>query len=118
MSNNNFSHDIPVQKCILSHLSKLDLSRISLKGEIPSQIGNLQSLEMLNVSHNNLSGVITIVFEEMHNLSYVDISYNKLEGPLPNIKAFQDASIEAVQGNKGLCGNVIVLQPSMARRQV
>lgn len=27
-------------------------------------------------------------------------------------------SIEAVQGNKGLCGNVTGLQPCMARRQV
>ena len=72
---------------------------------------------MLNVSHNNLFVVIPIAFEEMHGLSYVDISYNKLECSLPNNKAFQDASIEAVQGNKGLCGNVTGLQPCMARRQ-
>ena len=118
MSNNKFSHDIPVQMCVLSHLSELDLSHNSLEGEIPSQIGNLQSLEMLNASHNNLSGVIPITFEEMHGLSHVDISYNKLEGPLPNIKAFQDACIEALQGNKGLCGNVTGLQPCMGGRQV
>ncbi|KAK9993334.1 hypothetical protein SO802_023037 [Lithocarpus litseifolius] len=118
MSNNKFSHDIPVQMCILSHLSKLDLSHNSLEGEIPSQISNLQSLEMLNVSHNNLSGVVPISFEEMRGLSYVDISYNKLEGPLPNSKAFQDACIETLQGNKGLCGNVTGLQPCMAGRQV
>ncbi|KAM3730510.1 hypothetical protein ACB098_12G093000 [Castanea mollissima] len=118
MSNNKFSHDIPVQMCVLSHLSKLDISHNLLEGEIPSQIGNLQSLEMLNVSHNNLSGVIPIAFEKMYGISYVDISYNKLEGHLPNSKAFQDASIEALQGNKGLCGNVTGLQPCMARRQV
>ena len=118
MSNNKFSHDIPVQMCILSHLSKLDLSHNSLEGKIPSQISNLQSLEMLNVSHNNLSGVVPIAFEEMHGLSYVDISYNKLEGPLPNSKAFQDACIEALQGNKGLCGNVTKLQPCMVGTQV
>ena len=33
------------------------------------------------------------------------------EGPLPNSTAFQEAHIEALQGNKGLCGNVIELQP-------
>uniref|UniRef100_A0A2N9F8Z6 non-specific serine/threonine protein kinase n=1 Tax=Fagus sylvatica TaxID=28930 RepID=A0A2N9F8Z6_FAGSY len=37
----------------------------------------------------------------MRGLSFVDISYNKLEGPLPNSRAFQDAGIEALQGNKG-----------------
>ena len=118
MSNNKFSHDIPIQMCVLSHLSKLDLSHNLLEGEIPSQIGNLQSLEMLNASHNNLSGVIPITFEEMHGLSYVDISYNKLEGPLPNIKAFQDACIEALRGNKRLCGNVTGLQPCVVGRPV
>ncbi|XP_050254998.1 MDIS1-interacting receptor like kinase 2-like [Quercus robur] len=118
MSNNKFSHGIPVQMFILSHLSKLDLSHNSLEGEIPSQIDHLQSLEMLNVSHNNLSGVVPIAFEEMRGLSYVDISYNKLEGPLPNSKAFQNACIEALQGNKGLCGNVTGLQPCMAGSQV
>uniref|UniRef100_A0A2N9FYB7 non-specific serine/threonine protein kinase n=1 Tax=Fagus sylvatica TaxID=28930 RepID=A0A2N9FYB7_FAGSY len=93
-----------------SKCPQLDLSHNLLEGEIPSQIGNLQSLEMLNVSHNNLSGFIPNVFEEMRALSFVDISYNKLEGPLPNSRAFQDAGIEALQGNKGLCGNVTILQ--------
>jgi hypothetical protein len=110
LSNNKFSHNIPVQMCDLAHLSQLDLSHNLLEGEIPSHIDNLQSLEMLNVSHNNLSGSIPIVFEEMRGLSFVDISYNKLEGPLPNSRAFQDAGIEALQGNKGLCRNVTILQ--------
>ena len=66
---------------------------------------------MLNISHNNLSGFIPIDFEEMQWLSYVDISYNKLEGPLPNSKAFKQAHIEALQGNKGLCGIVTDFNP-------
>ena len=97
--------------CNLPHLSQLDLSYNLLEGEIPSQISNLQSLELLNVSHNNLSGLVPTTFEEMHGLSNVNISYNQLEGPLPNSKAFQDAQIEALEGNKGLCGNVTGLQP-------
>ncbi|KAL6198943.1 hypothetical protein ACLB2K_028731 [Fragaria x ananassa] len=71
----------------------------------------MQSLEMLNLSHNNLSGSIPTSFGNMHGLSYVDISFNELEGPLPNNKAFQDASPEALQGNKGLCGNIEDLEP-------
>ena len=47
----------------------------------------------------------------MHGLSFIDISYNELEGPLPNSQAFQDAHIEALQGNKRLCVNVTRLQP-------
>ncbi|GMY06899.1 MDIS1-interacting receptor like kinase 2-like, partial [Fagus crenata] len=111
MSNNKFNLNIPVQICKLAQLSQLDLSHNSLDGEFPLLIDNLQSLELLNVSYNNLSGFIPTTFENMHGLSYVDISYNELEGPLPNSKAFQDAHIEALQGNKGLCGNVMGLPP-------
>ena len=75
----------------------------------------MQSLELLNVSHNNLSGLIPTTFETMHGLLYVNISYNELEGPLPNSTSFQEAHIEALQGNKGFCGNVIGLQPCRVR---
>ncbi|CAK9170768.1 unnamed protein product [Ilex paraguariensis] len=47
----------------------------------------------------------------MHGLSNIDISYNELQGPIPNNQAFRNASIEELQGNKGLCGNIIGLQP-------
>ena len=114
MSNNEFILNIPVQMCELTHLSQLDLSLNSLKGEIPSQINNMQSLELFNLSHNNFSGFIPAAFEKMRGLSSVNISYNELEGPLPNSRAFQDARIEALQGNKGLCGNFTGLQPCSA----
>ena len=52
MSNNKFSQGILVDLCNLAHLSQLDLSYNSLKGEISFQIGNLQSLELLNFSQN------------------------------------------------------------------
>ena len=73
---------------------------------------------MLNVSHNNLSSFVPITFEEMRDLSYVVISYNKLGGPLPNSKVFEEARMEALQGNNGLCGNVKGLQPCVVGRQV
>jgi hypothetical protein len=37
-------------------------------------------------------------------------------GPLPNSKAFQDAPIEALEGNNGLCGNVTGLQPCVEEK--
>ncbi|XP_024035629.1 MDIS1-interacting receptor like kinase 2-like [Citrus clementina] len=66
----------------------------------------MQSLEKLNLAHNNLSGFIPRCFEEMHGLVYIDISYNKLHGPIPNSAAFKHALMEALQGNKGLCGDI------------
>ncbi|CAA2981315.1 MDIS1-interacting receptor like kinase 2-like [Olea europaea subsp. europaea] len=40
----------------------------------------------------------------------IDISYNELEGPVPSGKAFQNVSIEQLQGNKGLCGDSVGLR--------
>lgn len=107
LSHNNLSQTIPIQMVDkLSHLSTLDLSHNSLSGEIPPQIQGLSSLEKLNLSHNTLSGSIPKVFDQMPGLLDIDISYNGLSGPLPNSKAFLNASIEALQGNTGLCGNI------------
>ncbi|XP_035543537.1 MDIS1-interacting receptor like kinase 2-like [Juglans regia] len=47
----------------------------------------------------------------MHGLLHIDISYNELQGPIPNSKAFLDAPIGTLKGNKGLCGNATDLQP-------
>ncbi|KDO43019.1 hypothetical protein CISIN_1g038671mg, partial [Citrus sinensis] len=106
LSNNQFIKKIPVELEKLIHLSELDLSHNFLGEEMPSQICNMQSLEKLNLSHNNLSGFIPSCFEELHGLSYIDISYNELHGSIPNSTAFRDAPMEALQGNKGLCGDI------------
>ena len=106
LSCNKFSQEIPVQLGKLVHLSQPDLSHNSLSGEIPWQISTLESLEKLNLSHNNLSGSIPTSFARMRGLLYIDISYNELQGPIPDSKAFKDAPFEALEGNKGLCGDV------------
>ncbi|KAI9200812.1 hypothetical protein LWI28_013468 [Acer negundo] len=111
LSNNKFNQEIPAQLGNLPILSKLDLSHNLLRGEIPSQISNMESLEHLNLSHNCLSGFIPKNFNEMNRSLEVDISYNDLQGPVPDNKAFQDAPIEALEGNKDLCGNVRGLRP-------
>ena len=46
----------------------------------------------------------------MSSLTNVDISYNCLEGPLPNNKAFNEASFGALRNNKDLCGNASSLK--------
>ncbi|KAG6686833.1 hypothetical protein I3842_11G040500 [Carya illinoinensis] len=114
LSHNNFSEGIPAHLLTLSHISKLDISYNFLNGEIPMEIKKLESIVILNLSHNSLSGFIPKAFEQMHGLMYVDISYNELQGPIPNSNAFLYAPVEALQGNKGLCGNVTGLQPCNA----
>ncbi|GAY51267.1 hypothetical protein CUMW_132890 [Citrus unshiu] len=90
----------------ISETFELDLSHNFLGEKISSRICRMESLEKLNLSYNNLSGLIPRCFEEMHGLLHIDISYNKLEGQIPNSTTFRDAPLEALQGNKGLCGDI------------
>ncbi|CAA2993099.1 MDIS1-interacting receptor like kinase 2-like [Olea europaea subsp. europaea] len=110
LSNNYFIQGIPIQLGKLILVSELDMSNNSLTGEIPSELGKMSSLEMLNLSHNHLFGLIPESFQEMPGSVNIDISYNDLEGPIPNSKSFQNISIEQLQGNKRLCGNISGLQ--------
>ncbi|XP_061988449.1 MDIS1-interacting receptor like kinase 2-like isoform X3 [Rosa rugosa] len=110
-SNNKLSQKIPFQFRSLTQLSVLDLSHNGLDREIPTELSNLKSLVTLNLSHNNLSGVIPKSFDELRGLDHIDISYNQFWGPIPNNKAFHEAPIEALKGNKGLCGNVTGFLP-------
>ncbi|KAG5525304.1 hypothetical protein RHGRI_031849 [Rhododendron griersonianum] len=105
LSSNRLGESIPLELGQLLGLESLDLGDNLLFGNIPRPIGAMQLLEMLNLSHNKLSGYIPSYFDNMVSLVSVDISYNQLEGPLPHMKAFQKAPFEALQGNKGLCGN-------------
>ncbi|KAI3868633.1 hypothetical protein MKX03_013143 [Papaver bracteatum] len=105
LSRNNISGSIPPQIGNLDSLQiLLDLSYNELHGEIPSALGKLSKLETLNVSHNKLFGSVPSSFDQMLSLTTVDVSYNELSGPIPDTKAFEDAPINALKNNKGLCG--------------
>jgi Leucine-rich repeat (LRR) protein len=112
LSHNEFSQGIPVQIGRVVQLSTLDLSHNHLTGDIPVEFMYLQSLQTMNISFNNLSGNLsTATFENLHGLLNVNIAYNQFWGQIPDIKAFKDTPIEALEGNKGLCGKVKGLQP-------
>ncbi|XP_039053115.1 MDIS1-interacting receptor like kinase 2-like [Hibiscus syriacus] len=116
LSSNNFSQRIPTQLGELTQLNDLDLSHNRLSVDIPTQFQSLQSLSRLNLSYNNLSGSITI-FYELRGLVYAGVAHNKLQGPVPDVPAFQNASIQALEGNEGLCGNISALKPCNLSRK-
>ncbi|KAH9699457.1 putative leucine-rich repeat receptor-like protein kinase [Citrus sinensis] len=96
-----------------NHLTgTLDVSANNITGILPPEIGDSPQLKVLDLSLNHIVGEIPSelgklrCFEEMHGLVYIDISYNKLHGPIPNSAAFKHALMEALQGNKGLCGDI------------
>lgn len=111
LSRNNLDKSIPVEIDNLRSLQVLDLSQNLLTREIPRRFAQLHRLEILNLSHNQLPGSIELAFGDMVSLTSIDISYNELEGPLPNVPAFQNATIEVVRGNRGLCGVIASLKP-------
>ena len=110
VSKNRFTGSIPSEMGHLQSLQSLDLSWNSLTGGIAPELGQLSRLEVLNLSHNMLSGFIPTSFSRLQGVTDVDVSYNKLEGPLPDIKAFREASFEAVRNNTNLCGNTTGLE--------
>ncbi|KAJ0681694.1 putative protein kinase RLK-Pelle-LRR-XI-1 family [Helianthus annuus] len=105
LSNNIIEGIIPIGISKLEKLESLDLSHNNLTGGIPPQLGGLTVVQLLNLSHNNLTGSIPLSFTAMLSLTTVDVSFNQLEGPLPKMRAFDDAPMEALGHNKGLCGN-------------
>ncbi|KAJ7977199.1 putative Receptor protein kinase [Quillaja saponaria] len=105
LSMNKLRGDVPHELGNLVALQPLlDLSQNTFSGEITPQLGKLTSLEVLNLSHNQFSGTMPSTLEDLVSLRFVDISYNKLEGPLPDNKAFRQASTMELAGNAGLCG--------------
>ncbi|KAJ6869572.1 hypothetical protein NC651_034340 [Populus alba x Populus x berolinensis] len=118
ISKNRLTGSIPAEMGSLQYsLESLDLSWNSLMGGIAPELGQLQRLEFLNLSHNMLSGLIPTSFSRLHGLTKVDVSYNKLEGPIPDIKAFREASFEAIRNNTNLCGNATGLEACAALKK-
>ncbi|XP_060671971.1 MDIS1-interacting receptor like kinase 2-like [Ziziphus jujuba] len=111
LRSNRFNGAVPFQIGNFHSLRNVDLSRNMLIGDLPPELGNLFLLETLNLSHNNFIGSIPASFQKLVSLTSVDVSYNQLEGPLPHIKAFIEAPLEALEDNKGLCGNNTSLKP-------
>ncbi|KAH9782730.1 MDIS1-interacting receptor like kinase 2 [Citrus sinensis] len=106
LSLNHIVGEIPKELGKLNPLTKLILRGNQITGRLPKEIGSLTKLEYLDFSAIG-----------MHGLSFIDMSYNELQCPVPNSTTFRGASVEALKGNKGLCGSAKGLQPCKPLRQ-
>ncbi|KAL7588056.1 hypothetical protein Lser_V15G41033 [Lactuca serriola] len=104
LSTNKLSDKIPTEIGKLIHLTEIDLSQNLLTKEIPSEVQSLKIFQKLDLSHNKLTSSISNAFTSLPHGIDINLSYNGLTGVVPPSPNFVNASI---QGNPGLCGNVI-----------
>ena len=62
-----------------SAVTKIDLPRNNLSGEIPTIIGGFESIKVLNLSDNNLFGELPVQLNNLNNLQELDLSHNKFK---------------------------------------
>ncbi|KAI3880856.1 hypothetical protein MKW92_026815 [Papaver armeniacum] len=116
LSENMFSGYLPQNICQSGMLENFVASYNHFTGPIPRSLRNCTSLRLLGLENNELVDNVTEAFHVYPYLDWlgaqnnmlltvVDISYNELSGPIPNIIAFENASVDALKNNKGLCGN-------------
>ncbi|XP_062028339.1 MDIS1-interacting receptor like kinase 2-like [Rosa rugosa] len=110
-SNNKLSQRIPFQFRSLTQLSVLDLSHNGLDREIPTELSNLKSLVTLI-----FPTIISLeLFQRvlMNFVAWSTSTYHTINSGVPSqtISSFHEAPIEALKGNKGLCGNVTGFLP-------
>nr|GEX56079.1 hypothetical protein [Tanacetum cinerariifolium] len=118
LDDNKLSGTIPFELGNLHHLEEVNLAKNSLNGPINEELGECLRLRSLILSSNKFEGVIPTEISKLYKLETLDLSVNslvgelppkfeglKLEGPLPKMRAFEEAPMEALRNNKHLCGN-------------
>ncbi|KAG0589138.1 hypothetical protein M758_2G248500 [Ceratodon purpureus] len=87
-------------------VTTLNLSMLSLAGEISPSIGNLHSLQHLDLSENNISGQIPAEISNCISLIYLNFSWNNLTGEIPYLMS-QLQQLELLSlGNNHLTGPI------------
>ncbi|XP_051130465.1 receptor-like protein 53 isoform X1 [Andrographis paniculata] len=82
LANNRIGGAIPISLCNATNLQILDLSNMSLHGEIPVCLSEL-NLKVLNLRRNNLRGVIPDTFRVECALETLDLNRNFFRGEVP-----------------------------------
>ncbi|XP_017254993.1 probable LRR receptor-like serine/threonine-protein kinase At1g74360 [Daucus carota subsp. sativus] len=83
LSNISISGDIFGNFSALTALASLDLSGNSLNGPVPADLGLCRSLKFLNMSHNIIAGELN--FTGLDSLEVLDLSENRIEGKIQSI---------------------------------
>ncbi|KAK4387971.1 putative inactive leucine-rich repeat receptor-like protein kinase [Sesamum angolense] len=83
------------------------LSHNNLSGPIPESMSLLSKLKILKLEANQLSGEIPQELGRLGNLLIVNISYNRLVGRLPAGGIFQTLDASAIEGNLGICSQLL-----------
>jgi hypothetical protein len=87
--------NIPSSIGLLSNLEWLELPFNSLEGSLSSSIGDLSSLHHLDICCNQLVGDLPTSWANFKNLQYLSLSNNKFVGPVP--KAFSQLRLSVIQ---------------------
>ena len=83
MERNNLVGEIPAEIGLLEHLRGLSLVRGSISGSIPPEIGDLKNLTGLWLWDNELTGPIPPEIENLTELDSLELHFNQLSGPVP-----------------------------------
>ncbi|XP_023519985.1 protein STRUBBELIG-RECEPTOR FAMILY 8-like [Cucurbita pepo subsp. pepo] len=107
----NLIHDsIPYQ--LPPNLTRLNMAKNSLSGNLPYSFSTMASLSYLNMSHNLLSQAIGDVFTNLSTLGTLDLSFNNFTGDLPkSLSSLSNVSSLLLQNNQltGSLNNLISL---------
>ncbi|XP_075665072.1 receptor-like protein EIX2 [Castanea sativa] len=83
LSDNLFSHEIPLSIFNSPKLESLNLNSNKLIGNIPESLGQLKHLTSLDLTHNSLSGPIPSSIGNLSYLIYLQLFDNQLNGTIP-----------------------------------
>ncbi|CAL5007549.1 unnamed protein product [Urochloa decumbens] len=108
LSDISLTGEVPSDITVLDALMNLNLSSNHLTGQIPKKIGAMHSLESLDLSKNMLFGEIPSGISNLASLSFLNLSYNNLSGRIPSGRQLDTLNADNPSlmyiGNIGLCG--------------
>ncbi|BAF25835.1 Os09g0559900 [Oryza sativa Japonica Group] len=81
VSKNNLNGEIPYQ--LPPNVVQLNLRGNAFSGGVPYSISQMTDLETLNLGKNQLSGQLTDMFSQLPKLTTMDLSFNSFSGNLP-----------------------------------